>query len=91
MGRRYRLRPWKGPGSYSEAMSDSLATELIHVTCRECNQITSFNLASLTRDNSPHCPYCGKPMQVDLKAAQQDGMRQALELDESVDSLGSVE
>ena len=72
-------------------MSDSLATELIHVTCGECGKISSFNLASLMQRNNPDCPYCGKSIEVDLQAAQQDGMRQALELDESVDSLGSVE
>jgi DNA-directed RNA polymerase subunit RPC12/RpoP len=72
-------------------MSESLETELIHLTCPNCKQITSLSLASLKEDSRPKCPYCGQIIPVDLDAARQDGHRKALELDQSVDSLGSTE
>lgn len=72
-------------------MSESLETELIHLTCANCKQITSLSLASLKEDSRPKCPYCGQIIPVDLNAARQDGHRKALELDQSVDSLGSTE
>jgi NAD-dependent SIR2 family protein deacetylase len=72
-------------------MSESLETELIHLTCPNCKQITSLSVASLKEDSRPKCPYCGQIIPVDLDAARQDGHRKALELDQSVDSLGSTE
>jgi hypothetical protein len=53
--------------------------------------MTSFSMASLERDNRPKCPFCGEAIQVNLEAAAQDAHRQAEELDQSVDSLGSIE
>ncbi len=70
-------------------MGDSLGLELIHVTCGSCGKMTSFSLASLNRNSKPACPYCGEPIQVDLRKSEDDAVRQALELDESIDSLGS--
>jgi DNA-directed RNA polymerase subunit RPC12/RpoP len=72
-------------------MSESPQTELIHLTCPNCSQITSLSLASLNEDSRPKCPYCGAIIPVDLNAARDDGHRKALELDQSVDSLGSAE
>ena len=72
-------------------MSESLQSELIHLTCPTCKQITSLSLASLTENPHPRCPYCTQIIPVDLDAARQDGHRKALELDQSVDSLGSTE
>lgn len=72
-------------------MSESLESELIHLTCPNCKQITSLSLASLGEDSHPKCPYCGQVIPVDLATARQDAHRKALELDQSVDSLGSTE
>jgi DNA-directed RNA polymerase subunit RPC12/RpoP len=72
-------------------MSESLHSELIHLTCPTCKQITSLSLSSLTENPHPRCPYCGQVIPVDLDAARQDGHRKALELDQSEDSLGSTE
>ena len=72
-------------------MSDSLGTELIHVTCGNCKNMTSFSLASLEQNGAPDCPYCGQPIPVNLQAAEKDARREAQELDQSVDALGSVE
>ena len=74
-----------------KSMSDSIGSELIHLTCPNCKQITSLSLDSLTENPRPKCPYCGELIPVDLDAARADGQRKALELDASVDSLGSVE
>ena len=72
-------------------MSESLESELIHLTCPNCRQITSLSLASLSENDHPKCPYCGELIPVDLDVARQDACRKALELDQSVDSLGSEE
>ena len=72
-------------------MSESSETELIHLTCPNCKQITSLSVAAVNEDPRPKCPYCGELIPVDPEAAREDGHRKALELDESVDSLGSVE
>jgi hypothetical protein len=72
-------------------MSESPESELIHLTCPTCKQITTLSLASLRDDSHPKCPYCGELIPVDLEAARRDGHREAMELDQSVDSLGSVE
>lgn len=72
-------------------MSESLESELIHLACPNCKQITSLSLATLSENSHPKCPYCGLVIPVDLDAARQDGHRKALELDESIDSLGSAE
>jgi NAD-dependent SIR2 family protein deacetylase len=72
-------------------MSESLESELIHLTCPNCKQITSLSLATLNENSHPKCRYCGQLIPVDLDVARQDGRRKALELDESVDSLGSAE
>ena len=72
-------------------MSESLETELIHITCPQCSEITSFSLGSLEKDKDPVCPYCGNTMRVDLDVAEEDALRKAHELDQSIDSLGSME
>ena len=72
-------------------MSESLESELIHLTCPNCKRITTLSVASLNEDSHLKCPHCGQAIPVDLNAARQDGHRKALELDESVDSLGSTE
>jgi hypothetical protein len=72
-------------------MSESLNAELIHITCPKCSKITSFSLGSLIENNHPACLFCGEIMHIDLNAAEQDAQRKAHELDQSIDSLGSME
>jgi NAD-dependent SIR2 family protein deacetylase len=72
-------------------MSDPLETELIHLKCEHCGKMTTLSFASLNDNDTPMCPYCGQPTHIDLEAARADASRKALELDQSVDSLGSAE
>lgn len=72
-------------------MDASLNSELVHVACPWCNRFASFSLESLLENHNPACPYCGQVINVDLEAARKDALRQAEELDQSVDSLGSIE
>ncbi len=81
----------RGLGGYSGAVGDSPETELIHLTCPSCGQITSLSLASVMAERKLPCPYCGEKIPVDAEAAREEGRREALELDQSPDSLGSVE
>jgi hypothetical protein len=71
-------------------MSDALSSEIIHLTCQNCHQITSLGLGTLI-EKIPNCPFCGVPFHVDLQKAREDALRKAEELDHSVDALGSME
>jgi transposase-like protein len=72
-------------------MEESIQSEIVHVQCPHCNAFIDLSLSTLTKDNNPTCPNCGKTIHVDLNAAQKDASQQAHELDQSIDSLGSVE
>ncbi len=72
-------------------MSDSLGSELVHVACESCGNITSYSLDSV-RDR-PHvpCPYCGADIRINLERAKEDALREAEQLDHAEDGLGSLE
>jgi predicted RNA-binding Zn-ribbon protein involved in translation (DUF1610 family) len=72
-------------------MGESLKSELVHAPCPQCGKITSFSFESLLENPAPICPYCGETMPVDLTSAKREAERHAHELDQSVDSLGSME
>ena len=72
-------------------MIDSLGSELIHVTCPTCHNIPSFSLESVKNNSQPLCPFCSSPIPIDLSSAEADAIREAHDLDDSVDSLGNVE
>ncbi len=72
-------------------MLDSLGAELIHIPCPDCHNICSFSLQSIENNSHPLCLFCGSLIPIDLSSAEADAIREAQELDASVDSLGTIE
>lgn len=72
-------------------MSEALGNELIHVRCGSCGQVPSFSLESLEHNNHPFCPFCHATLNVDLQKAEKSARREAQELDDAIDALGSEE
>ena len=72
-------------------MNESLGSELIHVKCGNCHNVNSFSLDSLEQNSTPACAFCRQTISVDLQAAEKDALREAQDLDQSVDALGSME
>jgi hypothetical protein len=48
-------------------------------------------LDSLEQNSTPACAFCRQTISVDLQAAEKDALREAQDLDQSVDALGSME
>lgn len=71
-------------------MDEHLTAELIHLHCPACGQITSLSYGSLANRTGIACPRCGATVPVNIDSVKQEARRKAHELDESVDSLGSV-
>lgn len=72
-------------------MSESLADELLYVTCQHCGKVATFSWGALQKNESPVCPYCGEVMNIDIARTRDEALRKAQELDGSFDALGSHE
>lgn len=72
-------------------MGSSLGSELVHLRCANCGRFNSLGFHSLEENNHPICPNCGSVITVDLDSAKRDAAREAHELDETEDSLGSAD